>query len=101
MYKFERPWPNALVDSGTKFIAESSSRVYIRSSRHQVGTELPNNPGTSVTNIAEQFAAEVISGHRLPTPLVWIVQYEDGAKDMPEDLHTSDRVMFSGCEISE
>src|SRR5918999_602643 len=64
-------------------------------------TELPNNPGTSVTNAAEQIAAEVISGHRLPTPLVWIEHYEDGARGTREDPHAFDLVIFSGYEITE
>lgn len=66
-----------------------------------VCTELLNNLGTSVTNAAEQIAAEVISGHRLPTPLVWIEHYEDGARGTPEDPHTFDLVTFSGYEITE
>jgi hypothetical protein len=32
--------------------------------------ELADNPGMSVTNSAERIAGEVISFHRLPTPLV-------------------------------
>jgi hypothetical protein len=59
---------------------------------------LPNNPGQSVTNAAEQIAAEVISSHRLPTPLVWIEHYEDGARGSPEDPHTFDLVLFSSYE---
>jgi len=35
-------------------------------------SELPDNPGTSVTNAAEQIAAEIIVGFRLPAPPVWI-----------------------------
>jgi len=66
-----------------------------------VCTELPNNPGMSITNAAEQIAAEVISGHRLPTPLVWIEHYEDGARGTPEDRATFDLVLFSGYEVSE
>jgi hypothetical protein len=52
-------------------------------------TELKDNPGMSVTNSAEQIAGEVISFHRLPTPLVWIEHYEDGARGTPEDAATS------------
>jgi hypothetical protein len=46
-----------------------------------VCTELPNNPGQSVTNSAEQIAAEVIRAHRLPTPLVWIEHYPPESTD--------------------
>jgi hypothetical protein len=33
------------------------------------------NEGQSITNAAERIAAEVIHGHQLPTPLVWIEHY--------------------------
>jgi hypothetical protein len=46
-------------------------------------TELPNNPGMSVTNAAERIAGEVISFHRLPKPLVWIEHRQDGAGGRP------------------
>ena len=35
-------------------------------------SELPNNPGGSITNSAEVIAAGVIQANELPTPLVWI-----------------------------
>jgi hypothetical protein len=66
-----------------------------------VCTELPNNPGMSITNAAEQIAAEVIKGHRLPTPLVWIEHYEDEARGTPEDRATFDLVLFSCYVVSE
>jgi len=65
-----------------------------------VCTELTNNPGPSVTNAAEQIAAEVVLGHRLLTLLVWIEHYEDGAGGTPEDQHTFGLVIFSGYEIT-
>jgi hypothetical protein len=37
-----------------------------------VCSELPNNPGGSITNSAETIAAGVILTNELPTPLVWI-----------------------------
>jgi hypothetical protein len=64
-------------------------------------SELLNNPGQSVTNAAEQIAAEVISYYRLQTPLVWIEHYEDGARGTPEDPHTFDLVIFSGYGITK
>ncbi len=80
-------------------------RIYIpdeeRDAPVVVCTELPNNPGMSITNAAEQIAAEVISGHRLPTPLVWIEHYDDGARGTPQDRATFDLVLFSGYEVSE
>jgi hypothetical protein len=35
-------------------------------------SELPNNPGGSITNSAEAITAGVIRANELPTPLVWI-----------------------------
>jgi hypothetical protein len=35
-------------------------------------SELPNNPGGSITNSVEVIAAGVIRANELPTPLVWI-----------------------------
>jgi hypothetical protein len=40
-----------------------------------VCSQLPENDNTSVTNMAEYLAAEVIEEHGLPTPLIWIEQY--------------------------
>jgi hypothetical protein len=37
-----------------------------------VSSELPDNPGGSITNSAEAIAAGVIRANKLPTPLVWI-----------------------------
>ena len=37
-----------------------------------VCSEVPNNPGGSITNSAEVIAAGVIQANELPTPLVWI-----------------------------
>jgi hypothetical protein len=80
-------------------------RIYIpeeaRDAPVVICTELPHNPGMSITNAAEQIAAEVINGHQLPTPLVWIEHYEDGARGTSEDPHTFDLVIFSDYEISE
>ena len=42
-----------------------------------VCTQLPDNDNTSVTNMAEYLAAEVVEGHSLPTPLVWIEHYPE------------------------
>ena len=64
-------------------------------------TELPNNPGMSVTNSAERIAGEVISFHRLPAPLVWIEHRQDGARGTPEDPHSFDLVTFSSYEVED
>jgi hypothetical protein len=42
-----------------------------------VCSQLLDNPNTSVTNMAEYLAAEVIQEHKLPTPLVWIEHYPE------------------------
>lgn len=64
-------------------------------------TEPRDNPGMSITNTAERIAADVIHGHRLPTPLVWIEHYEEGARGTPEDPHTFDLVLFSSYEVED
>jgi len=38
-------------------------------------SQLPENKNTSVTNMAEYLAAEVIEEHGLTTPLIWIEHY--------------------------
>ncbi len=40
-------------------------------------SQLPENNNTSVTNMAEYIAAEVIERHELPTPLTWIEHYPE------------------------
>ena len=51
-------------------------RIYlpddVLDARVVVCSELPNNPGGSITNSAETIAAGVILASELPTPLVWI-----------------------------
>jgi hypothetical protein len=40
-------------------------------------SQLPDNGNTSVTNMAEYLAAEVIAEHGLPTPLTWVEHYPE------------------------
>lgn len=40
-------------------------------------SQLPDNKNTSVTNMAEYLAAEVVEEYELPTPLVWIEHYPE------------------------
>jgi len=61
-------------------------------------SELPNNPGGSVTNSAEAIASGVIRANELPTPLVWI---EHWPKQSSEGQETFDLVVFSIYEVSE
>jgi hypothetical protein len=42
-----------------------------------VCSQLPDNSNTSVTNMAEYLAAEIIEEHGLTTPLVWIEHYPE------------------------
>jgi hypothetical protein len=62
-------------------------------------SELPTNEGASVTNIAEQLAAEVIRYHRLPAPLVWIEHHPPLSTN--GDTETFDLVTFSSYEVRE
>lgn len=67
-----------------------------------VCTEPKDNPGMSITNAAEQLAAEVIAAHpMLETPFVWVEHYEDGARGTPQDRHTFDLVEFAHYEPRE
>jgi hypothetical protein len=47
-------------------------------------TQLPDNLNTSVTNMAEYLAAEVIEEHSLPTPLTWIEHYPEHEGEIGE-----------------
>jgi hypothetical protein len=61
-------------------------------------SELPNNPGGSITNSAETIAAGVIRAHELPTPLVWI---EHWPKESTGEQETFELVVFSSYEVAE
>ena len=61
-------------------------------------SELPNNPGGSITNSAEVIAAGVIRAHELPTTLVWIEHWPKETTDIEE---TFELVVFSSFEVVE
>ncbi len=61
-------------------------------------SELPNNPGDSITNSAETIAAGVIQANELPTPLVWI---EHWPGEITEGQETFELVVFSSYEVVE
>jgi hypothetical protein len=61
-------------------------------------SELPNNPGGSITNSVEAIAAAVIQANELPTPVVWI---EHWPKETTEDQETFELVVFSCYEVVE
>jgi hypothetical protein len=62
-------------------------------------SELPNNPGGSITNSAEAIAAGVIRANELPTPLVWIEHWPKESTDGGEE--TFELVVFSSYEVTE
>jgi hypothetical protein len=61
-------------------------------------SELPNNPGGSITDSAETIAAGVIRANELPTPLVWIEHWPEEATEGKE---TFELVVFSSYEVIE
>jgi hypothetical protein len=61
-------------------------------------SELPNNPGGSITNSAEVMAAGVVRANELPTPLVWI---EHWPEESTEGQETFELVVFSSYEVVE
>jgi hypothetical protein len=63
-----------------------------------VCSEVPNNPGGSITNSAETIAAGVILTNELPTPLVWIEHWPKETTDVEE---TFELVAFSSYEVVE
>lgn len=62
-------------------------------------SELPHNPGLSVTKAAEVIAGEVISSFGLRRTSVWIEHYPPETTDGRSE--TFDLVLFSGHEVSE
>jgi hypothetical protein len=61
-------------------------------------SEVPNNPGGSITNSAGTIAAGVIQVNELPTPLVWI---EHWPEESTEGQETFELVVFSSYEVVE
>ena len=64
-----------------------------------VCSEVPNNPGGSITNSAEVIAAGVIQANELSTPLVWIEHRPEESTDAGEE--TFELVVFSSYEVEE
>jgi len=61
-----------------------------------VATELPDNPGTSVTNFAEHLATAMRRQYGLtPTEMIWIEHYPEAKNRRKEDF---DLVRFLGME---
>ena len=78
-------------------------RIYLPDDMHDVPvvicSELPNNPGGSITNSAETIAAGVIRAHELPTPLVWVEHWPEESTD--GGAETFDLVAFSSYKVEE
>ena len=62
-------------------------------------SELPNNPGLSITHAAEVIAGEILSFHHLLKKPVWIEHNPPEARG--GSAETFDLVLFSGHEVSE
>jgi hypothetical protein len=64
-----------------------------------IATELPDNPGTSITNLAEQLCAEVLRAH-LPArfeeedPVVWVEHYQRTPDELRRQWPEFARVTF-------
>jgi hypothetical protein len=78
-------------------------RIYLFDDMHDspvvICSELPNNPGDSITNSAETIAAGVIRANELPTPLVWIEHWPEESTD--GGAETFELVVFSNYEVVE
>ena len=74
-------------------------RIYQEDGRASVVicSQLPDNDNTSLTNMAEYLAAELIEEHILPTPLIWIEHYPEHEGAIGE----YSLVRFSSWEVSE
>jgi hypothetical protein len=76
-------------------------RIYlpeeVRDAPVVICSELPNNPGGSITNSAEVIAAGVIRATALPTPLVWIEHWPKESTD--GGAEGFDLVVFSSYEV--
>ena len=78
-------------------------RIYlpedVRDAPVVICSEVPNNPGGSITDSAEVIVAGVIRSNELPTPLVWIEHWPKESTDREEE--TFDLVVFSNYEVTE
>ena len=78
-------------------------RIYlpdeVRDAPVVICSELPNNPGGSITNSAEVIAAGVIRANKLPTPLVWIEYWPNESTN--GGAETFELVVFSSYEVAE
>ena len=77
-------------------------RIYLPEDMHDapvvICSELPNNPGGSITNSAKVIAEGVIRANELPTPLVWI---EHWPEETTEGQETFELVVYSSYKVEE
>jgi hypothetical protein len=78
-------------------------RIYlpdnVRDAPVVICSELPNNPGGSITNSVEAIAAGVIQNNKLPTRLLWIEHRPEESTNGGEG--TFELVVFSSYEVIE
>jgi len=78
-------------------------RIYlpddVRDAPVVICSELPNNPGGSITNTAEVIAAGVIQANELPTSVVWIEHWPEESTNGGEE--TFELVVFSSYELTQ
>jgi hypothetical protein len=78
-------------------------RIYlpenVRDAPVVICSELPNNPGGSITNSVEAIAAGVIQANKLPAPLVWIEHRPEESTNGGEE--TFELAVFSSYEVIE
>jgi hypothetical protein len=83
--------------------ARSRVRIYLPDESGDlpvvICSEVPNNPGGSITNSVEVVVAGVIRANELPTPLVWIEHYPKESTDGGKE--TFELVVFSSYEVME
>jgi hypothetical protein len=78
-------------------------RIYlpdnVRDAPVVICSELPNNPGGSITNSEEAIAAGVIQANKLPASLVWIEHRPEESTNGGEGAF--ELVVFSSYEVIE
>jgi len=83
--------------------AQCCIRIYlpedVRDMPVVICSELPNNPGGSITYSAEAIAAGVMRAYELPNPLVWIEHWSEESTNDGEE--TFELVVFSSFEVME
>jgi len=77
-------------------------RIYLPDDMHDapvvICSQVPNNPGGSITDSAKAIAAGVIRANELSTPLIWV---EHWSEECTEAQETFDLVVFSSYDFVE